>query len=178
MKIRIRKPNLKILTSEGIPKDFAEKMAFFNNALKENAYLYVPRKIPITINEIKNLWVPSAKRNIDFVAEVSGKIVGSGTVLMGNDNRYSEKSKREPGEYAITINTKYLDKGIGTKITRNIIQEAKERDIKFSFHTSIDNIRMIKVMEKLGYLPKERIERYGRYAEAGINPEVYLYELP
>lgn len=174
----IRKSNLEVLTTDGIPKDFADKMEIFNKALKKNAYPFVPRKSIITINEIKNLWVPSAHRNIDIVAELNEKVIGSGTVLMGNDNAYSKESKRESGEYAITIDSKYFDKGIGTKITKKIIEEAKKRNIKFSFHSSINNIRMIKIMEKLGYLPKEKIKNYERYKKAGINPEVYFYKLP
>lgn len=174
----IRESNLEVLTPEGIPKDFADKMEIFNRALKENAYPYVPRKSEITINEIKNLWMPSAKDNIDIVAELNGKVIGSGTVLMGNDNAYSQESKRELREYAITIDLQYFDKGAGTKITKRIIEEAIKRNIKFSFHTSEDNIRMIKIMEKLGYQPKEKIENYERYAKAGINSGAYLYELP
>ena len=174
----IRESNLEVLTREGIPKDFADKMKIFNRALKTNAYPYVPRKSEITINEIKNLWIPSAKNNIDIVAELNGKIIGSGTVLMGNDNAYSQESKRESGEYAITIDPQYFDKGIGTKITKRIIEKATKRKIKFSFHTSVDNIRIIKIMEKLGYQPKEKIENYERYAKARINSEVFFYELP
>ena len=174
----VRESNLKVLTTEGIPKDFADKMEIFNRALKENAYPYVPRRREITINEITNLWVPSAKNNIDIVAELNGKVIGSGTVLMGNDNAYSQESKRELGEYAITIDPQYFDKGIGTKITKIIIEKATKRNIKFSFHTSVDNIRIIKIMEKLGHRPKEKIENYERYAKAGINPKVFFYELP
>lgn len=32
-------------------------------------------------------------------------------------------------------------------------------------------------MEKLGYPPKEKIKNFERYAKAGLNPEVYFYEL-
>jgi len=174
----IRESNLEVLASEGIPKDFVDKMEYFNKALKENVYPYVPRKSEITFDEIKNLWMPSAKNNIDIVAELNGKIVGSGTVLMGNDNAYSQESKRELGEYAITIDPQYFGKGIRTEITKRIIEEATKRNIKFSFHTSVNNIRMIKVMEKLGHQPKEKIENYERYAKEGINPQVFFYELP
>lgn len=52
--------------------------------------------------------MPSITRNIDIVDEFKGRIIGSGTVLMGNDNKYSIESKRESGEYAITIDPNFL----------------------------------------------------------------------
>jgi hypothetical protein len=153
-------------------------MEYFNNALKENKYPFIPRKTPITIEEIKHLWMPSTIRNIDIVAEAEGKVIGSGTILMGNDNQYSLDSKRESGEYSITIHQDFINKGIETAITKEMINEAKKRKIHFHLHVSIDDKLMINIMEKLGYKPKEKITYYERYAKEGLNPAVYFYELP
>ncbi len=177
MELTIRSLNWTNTDEDGIPKDALQIMNYFNKAIKEGAYPFVPRKTRITKEEIKKLWLPTKDRNISIVGELEGRIVGSGTVLMGNDNAYSEKSKGEPGEYSITLDPDFLDRGIGTKITRRILKEAKERGITVHIHTSTQNIRTVRMMEKIGISPKEEIDPYDRYVEAGLPPAAFYYEI-
>ena len=179
MKIKIRLMNWENMNKQGIPHDAINVMKFFNLGLKKDAYPYVPRKSKITSDEIKKNWIPGRNRNISIIAEIKGKIVGSGTVLIDkNSNKYSKESRREPNEYAITIHPDNFDRGIGTKITKKELEEVKKRSIFFQGHIAQKNIRAIRMMEKLGYKPSKVIKSYKRFEDAGIIGKVYLYKFP
>lgn len=45
-------------------------------------------------------------------------------------------------------------------------------------HVSIEDKKMIEVIEKLGYKPKKKLGEFKKYVEAGLSGEVYYYELP
>ncbi len=164
---------------KGIPRDAEDVMRYFNYALDKGGYPYVPRKTRITEEEIIKLWLAGKDTNISIVAEFDGEIVGSGTALFDpKSNIYSLESERSLGEYAITVNPTSQNRGIGTEITKRIIEECRSRGLEFISHTSIDNNQAIRMMEKLGFKPKKIIEYYERYANAGLNPKVFLYKLP
>ena len=173
----IRSINWEDIDEQGISKDNLEVMEFFNRALKEEKYPYVPRRKNITKEEILKFWIPSSNKNITILAELNGKIVGSGTILMGNDNEYSKQHNLSAGEYAITLNPDFFCQGIGTKITCEIIKQAKIKKIPLFLHTSVENIPMVKIMKKLGYVHKKILKNYARYIDAGIHSDVYYYEI-
>jgi len=177
MAIRIRGPDWNKLNEKGIPDDSEQVMEFFNKGIDKKAYPYIPRKTKITEKEIKELWMPSKDKNITYLAEIDGKIRGSGTVFLEQkSNQYSVESKREVGEYALSIEPDFLNKGLELKITEKIIETVKKRKLRVTMHTSIDNKQEIGIMQKLGYKGK-LIENYERYAKAGLNPKVYEYIL-
>ena len=155
MEIEIRKPNWDNLNENGTPRDCVDVMEFFNKAVEIEGYPYVPRLDKITEEEIKRIWVPSKNEFITYVAysEEIGKVIGSGTLSIGNNI----------GELALTINMNFQSKGVGTKIAKAVIKEALSKNITVSLHTSIENKAMQRVMEKLGYKPKQKIENYGKY---------------
>jgi hypothetical protein len=128
MQVKIRPMNWEKKASNGIPKDASDIMEYFNRALDKKAYPYVPRFSKITPEEIMNFWYPSRKQNINFVAESANKIIGAGTITIdSSSNKYSKDSKRASNEYALTIDPDYIQKGVGTLITKAIIKEAKKR---------------------------------------------------
>lgn len=54
MKITIRRPKLEPRV-DGIPKDFADTRDYFNKALKDKSLFWIPRRTPITNEEITKL---------------------------------------------------------------------------------------------------------------------------
>lgn len=178
MDAKIRPFNWERRDSNGIPYDAKDIIDYFNTALKQRSYHYVPRKIQITPEEISNLWIPGKDKNIAIVADIEGKVVGAGNVLFcNNSNQYSKDYKRDLGEYTITINPEFIGQGIGTEITREIIKELEKKEILAQVHVSKENERMNNLLKKLGYKPKKLLE-LERYRNAGLNPLVYFYILP
>ena len=125
----IRKPNLEVLTEEGIPKDFASVKAYFNFAIEYDLLPWIPRKTPITTEEIRNLWVPSVKTNICYIAELEGHVCGSATVFYDpSSTAYEHADLRKAGELTSTVSPLLNKKRcimIDKEITKEIIRELK-----------------------------------------------------
>ena len=171
--MEIRKPNLSLLSEAGIPQDFQGSMELFNRLLEERKLENCPRKTKITVEEVKTLWVPSAQKNITFVAEVDGVIVASGTLFVDEkSNEYSRESGRGQ-EFASTFDPQFVE--AGKEVTRAVIQEAKRRRLTFISHTAVDDEVNVRIMEDLGYSPTKMIENYERYTRAGVSGKVYEY---
>jgi len=178
MVIEIRKPNIEILTPEGIPEDFAQVMKYFNEALKIKRYTFIPRKTPITIEEIKNLWVPSIDKNISYVADLNGTIIGSATPFFNvNSTAYEHAAERKPGEIGLTVKPPYSHGAIGKKLLQTIINELKNTGKTAFLHTDIHWGEEIDMMASLGYMGT-LIENYERYKKAGLCGKVREYKLP
>jgi len=130
--------------AEGIPFDCRDIMGFFNNALESGKYPYLPRKgNPITKNEIRNLWVPNKDKNISYVAEnLEGRVIASATIFLNQGNG---------GILNVTKDSTSKVKGVGTELTRKIIERALASNIEVIVRTSVMNHPMIRVMYKLGY---------------------------
>lgn len=184
----IRKPNLENLTKEGIPKDFADVRDYFNKALENGTLPLIPRKTPITNEEILERWIPSLKTNISLVAEKNNKVIGSATVFYdtnSSDPKFSDF--RKPGElnstvdpsenrYIYYLTTKEMIKGIKQELIK---MEGIENVYLPGFahcYVPVENILANKVFEQLGYKGKE--EFLERYKTGKISGKVFRYELP
>lgn len=173
METTIRKPDLKDICELGIPRDFKNSMNLFNGLLKQGKLKYIPRKNPVTVDEVAKLWVPSAERNITYVGYFDTKLVASGTLLIDADsNQYSKESGRGR-EYALTFHPVYLD--IARDVTKAVMEEAKQRNEPFVLHISVNDADQNMLMTFLGHDPTKKIDFYERYAKAGLNPSVYEY---
>lgn len=133
--------------TNGIPYDCFDVMRFFNYALAKNLYPLVPRNNRITEEEIRNIWIPSKDKNITYVAQFTDpsmlNVVGSGTLFV-EGNR---------GDLHVTVDPRFLSMGIGTDITKAIIEEARKRRINVHIETSVHNERARKALSKSGYFP-------------------------
>lgn len=169
----IKQPELEDLCNLGIPRDFRNSMNLFNNLLKEGKLKHIPRKTPVTIDEVAKLWVPSVKRNITYMGYFDYRLVASGTLLIDPDsNQYSKESGRGR-EYALIFNPVYPD--VARDVTKAVLAKAKDRGEPFVLHTSIEDTDQNMIMTFLGQSPTKRIDYYERYAQAGLNPAVYEY---
>jgi L-amino acid N-acyltransferase YncA len=172
MNLIVRKPNLESLTEEAIPKDFSDVMNYFNEGLKNNSYPWIPRKKPISSDEIRNLWLPSLNRNICYVAELNGRIIGCATILYDkNSSAYEHSDVRKSGELSATIDP-YED-SIFTlaELNRALVKELVQSDRKAFAYISA-NSPAINAMELIGYKPK------GKVARKEFQGDVFEFELP
>lgn len=152
---KIRKFDWLNLDSDGLPKDAVNTMDFFNLALERKLYQFIPFDSVITKEVILKEWLPYAERSIGYVAETkSGKIIGTG-ILFVRDKYF--------GELQIALDPINVSSGIGTKITKLLIDESQKKKITFVAHTSVENLSMQKVFEKLGYKPMRVIKNYETY---------------
>ena len=142
---------------KGVAKDCIDMMNYFNAAIKNGSYPLVPRTNPITEEEILKKWIPNIKNTITYIAvdNDSQKVICSGTLFLN--------LKTNIGELSITKDIDYSVRGVGTDVTKAVINEALSRKISISVHTSIDNKGMCRIMEKLGYTPDKIIHDYERY---------------
>ena len=176
MEIKVRIPNLENMTAEGIPKDFADVMDYFNNSLKENSLPWIPRKNPITTKEIKEKWIPSLNTNISLVAELNGKVVGSGTVFYDpNSTAYEDANQMISGEFNSTANPKMQYVKITQELIKGISRELKEKGKIAHCHLPIES-PAIQAMQELGIKGKETTLEH--YQKQGLSGKVIKYELP
>lgn len=181
MEINIRYPNLNDLDSVGVPKDFAQVRDIFNDYLDQNKLRYVPRRTPITNNEIKNKWVPSAGKNILLLAELKPleKIVGSLTVLnIPDSNDYEYKKGRKKGdisEFAISYEN-FSEIHIKKMLLKSAIKELNEKNYSARFVAPVED-PFLSFLEAKGYNSKERFS-VKRYKEIGLSGKAKEYFLP
>ena len=136
MNLVIRKARLEPKV-EGVPRDFYEVRDYFNRgifALRESAppcFRYMPRKKPITLEEIRDLWVKSMSENICLVAELDGRVVGSATVLFKRDSTAYEHKNLRPeseGALALTISPDFNYISIAEPLVRGVIEELRSQN--------------------------------------------------
>ena len=176
MEINVRKPNIEKLTSKNIPKDFEEVKDYFNKALEEKSLPWIPRKTPITNKEIKEKWIPSLNKNICYVAESKGEIVGCATVFYDpNSTNYENKDKRSSGELVFTASSKTNYIEVCRKNVKKIIDELKKQNKKAQLNISIESPSN-KSLSELGYKGKEKFLEH--YKKNGMSGKVIGYNLP
>ncbi len=153
----VRRPAWERVDDNKVPLDFLDVMEYFNRMLGRGEYPLVPRNDPITYDEISKVWVPSKNRNITYLAvdRDSQKVVCSGTLKVDTADK--------EGELSITKDLDYKVDGVGRDVTRAVIGEALFKGITVSIHTSVENIAMIRVMEKLGHEHTRLISDYEKY---------------
>jgi len=141
----------------GIPRDCIDIMKYFNKALERGAYPLVPRTEPITEEEIINRWIPSIDATITYIAvdNDSQKVICAGTLFIDPKNKI--------GELSITKDPDYSVRGVGTDVTKAIIEDALSKGITVVVRTSKYNKAMYRIMEKLGYMPNKLIRDYEKY---------------
>lgn len=166
----VRKIDWDRVDAKGIPSDCIDIMHYFNKELKRGAYPLVPRTEPITIEEIFNQWIPNKDSTITYVAVDNDlqKVICTGTLFLNIEDKTSER-------LAVTKDLDYQIKGVGTDVTKAIIDDALSKDFTIMIHTSIDNHAMYRILEKLGYKPRSIIKNYHRYV-GKVNGSADIFE--
>ena len=155
MEIKVREPNTEDLTSDGIPRDAKDIMQYFNKALESKTLPWIPRTNPITIEEIKELWVPSYETNINIVAELKGKVVGSATVFYNPSSSSSDHSEeRGMGNIGATIDPSQDYQLITKELAKGLVQKLQEENKTALWRIAIES-PSIKTLDEMGLTRKE-----------------------
>jgi hypothetical protein len=160
MKIIVRKPNLNDLNENGIPGDFASIMEYFNYGIstQTGAFPFIPRRQPITVEEIRDRWMPNAEKNIGLVAELNGKVVGSIAAFQTPSTNYEHQSTRklwdigesvDPREnnYAEVLHTLYT----------GLTDELRSRGANARAVFPIEDVKSIAILRSFNF-PEQEIE--------------------
>ena len=172
----IRKPNLEMLTSEGVPKDFADVRDYFNQALIDNSIPWIPRKTPITNDEIRKVWVPSSPINITYVAENNGRVVGVNVVFLEKPSTsYEHRELMQEGEMSGTVDPNSDYTPIMTGLIMATIEELKRRG-KYAIAKTSGNRPFSEILQSLGYIPNNVVSE--EYQRANISEKAEVYRFP
>lgn len=89
---------------------FLEVMGFINRGIHTNAFPYMPRRTPVSLDEIENIWIPS--NQLTYHAIELGHVVGSVTVFSDpHQTAYEHKSQRKPNALGLVIDPAVPEKG-------------------------------------------------------------------
>ena len=159
-----------------LPKDFADVKTYFNKALKECTLSWIPRKTPITDDEIKNLWIPTLETNITLVAELQGKVAGQVTVFYDTKSTgYEHAEQRVIGNIGLTARPDVYKQVINPLIS-GLVDELRKRN-KTAIWTTAYESPGNKIMKELGYSSRI-LKNQKRYKKAGLSEKVCEYRLP
>ena len=172
----IRKINTNKLTKDNIPQDTQDVMEYFNKDLETRKMKkWIPRKTPITIKEIKNLWMPSFETNINFVAEDNGKVIGALTVFYDiNSTEYEHKHVFSEGITNTTISSEYNHEETFKLLIKETIKELKKQNKKAYVKGAIECSEK-DVLIKLGYDYEEIFSK--EYKDHGLSGKGFICHL-
>ena len=171
----IRKPNLEDLTEEGIPRDFSQVMEYFNTALTSSEYDFIPRKTPITINEIIETWLPNSDKTLSLMAEEEGQVVGSLVVFFERPfTSYEHAEEMLVGEISATHNTNFDEIEIKSQLFTEAHNQLLELERTGILHTT--NPRIIERFNLMGW-PSKRVNYNKERKIGGYRGEAMRYTL-
>ncbi len=110
------------------------------------------------------------KKRVSIVAEVNGKIVGNATIkrMSGRLNRV--------GDIGILIKKEYRNRGIGTKLMKMLLKEAKKIGIKIAtLEVVADNERAIHLYTKCGFKEFGKLPKSIQFGKK-MKDLIYMYK--
>ena len=176
--MKIRKPNLENIGSSGVPTDFEKSSGLFNRLLKEGKLRGIPRTEPVTMDEVRNLWVPSANKNITYLAETpEGEIVSSGTLLIKQGSNIYNQQTKEKNEYSLIFDPEYTSAAV--YVTGSVISKALEKNKDFYIHTLPERKKIVEdVLERTGFaFNRKPLENYNPFKELGFKGDCWEYSI-
>ena len=86
--------------------------------------------------------------------------------------RYAREPGDEKAEYAALVEDRWQGHGIGSALTRRLIDEAKANGVRFFYALVMgENARMLNVFRHLGLPERERFEEAAKRVEVVLSPE-------
>lgn len=128
------------------------------STLSVDSLMYLPK--PITRDRVES-WIENLDydRTLPILAVVKEgskeRIVGSATLAFSTVEAFKHKA-----EFGITVHDDYQNRGLGTALTRHIVDIARLRGLKkISLTVVTENHRAIRVYEKCGFRMEGRLEK-------------------
>lgn len=158
---RLRPPEL---------KDALALMDFFNGLIEEGVQIYRDRKVGYE-EEVewlgKQMDEMAHGEIVMFVAEENGKIIGAVEIRKG---KFRES---HTGELGVSVEKGHRNMGLGTKMIRLALKEAKKAGIKLVWlRVFANNYGAIGLYKRLGFMKeaalRKRLSYKGRYVDSVI----------
>ena len=86
--------------------------------------------------------------------------------------RYARESGNEKAEYAALVEDSWQGHGVGSRLTRRLIDAAIENEVRYFYALVMgENTRMLNVFRHLGLPERERFEEGAKRVEVVLSPE-------
>jgi len=153
-------------------EDLSEVVEALNSVVREGKYLFLNDEIT-DMEEERRWFEHSAKSGMLYlVARVEGKVAGGASMHPKTDKR------AHVAEFGIFICDGYRNSGLGTAITREFIEIAKERLFEIlQLSVFANNTRALNVYKKCGFKEIGRLSRDIKFLDGEYTDRILL-ELP
>ena len=143
-----------------------------NSVIREGKYLFMNNELTDTEEE-RRWFERGTKEGMRYlVARIDGKAVGGASIHPQTDKR------SHVADYGIYIREGYRNLGLGTALTRELVEIAKKRGLEFlQLSVYATNERAFHVYKKCGYEECGRLTRDIKFLD-GTYTDRILMELP
>lgn len=152
----ILKDGLEVLFRRGVSQDLEMVWDMFST-FSEESLRFLPH--PLVREEIEHMMTHiNYKELLPVVAVVEGPDSQRRIVAMATLFFQQGVARRHRAEFDIVVHDDFQGKGLGTTLIQYMIEIARERGLKkVHLKTSTENIRAIRVYEKVGFIIEGRL---------------------
>ena len=169
----VRLEDARMATLDWLKEDeLAEVTEALNSVIREGKYLFMNSEI--TDMEEERRWFEhgTTEGMRYLVARVDGRVIGGASVHPHTDKR------AHVAEYGIYIREGYRDLGLGTALTKELVEIAKKQGLEvLQLSVYATNKRAFHVYKKCGYRECGRLTRDIKFLD-GTYTDRILMELP
>jgi RimJ/RimL family protein N-acetyltransferase len=154
------------------PNDAENIIAYLHQVAGESENItFGPGEFELSVEE-ERLFLQHIARSpssLYLIAEIADEIVGTLSFTVGKRPRL-----RHAGEFGMTVQRKYWNRGIGNRMLAYLIDWARQTPTirKINLRVRVDNFPAIHLYEKFGFLQEGRITRefylHGQFVDAYI----------
>jgi RimJ/RimL family protein N-acetyltransferase len=147
---------------------------FWNDALKSGHLKYTGnnrRRGKADIKKFDERYSKRKRGSFSFLAiNKEGRIIGASSFDSGRHGR-----TRHRGEVGWSVHQDYLRKGIGTKLLKAMLKEAKKRGFKkVEAEAAVENTASVRLAKKLGFKIEGR-KKVGLILDNGKYVDTYIF---
>jgi L-amino acid N-acyltransferase YncA len=152
--------------------ELPEVMEALNSVIREGKYLFMNNEIT-DMKEERRWFEQRTKEGMSYlVARVDGKVVGGASIHPRTEKR------AHVAEYGIYIREGYRELGLGTALTRELIEIAKKQGLEIlQLSVYATNTRAFHVYKKCGFRECGRLMRDIKFLDGTYSDRI-LMELP
>lgn len=160
-----REATLNWLRKEDIP----EVMEVLNDVIKEGKYLFMNDEITDIEQELQWFERGTKEGMCYLVARVDGKLVGGASIHPKTDKHAHVAS------YGIFISRDYRNLGLGTILTRELVETAKKKGFEIlQLSVYATNERAFHVYKKSGFKEAGRLTRGIKFLDGTYTDEILM----
>lgn len=160
-----RKATLDWLKKEDIP----EVVEALNDVIREGKYLFMNNEVTDMEQELRWFERGTQEGMCYLVARIDGEVVGGASIHLKTDKHAHVAS------YGIFIGKNYRNLGLGTKLTRELIEIAKTKGVEIlQLSVYATNERAFHVYKKCGFKEAGRLTRGIKFLDGAYTDEILM----